>query len=523
MYGDFLKLFDLLNFNHFKEVFSMCKTLSNLRVSYVRHHVFVWMALAILSCFCAPAVSGAQQATAAEAAPETVGPGELLWKFETETRLRSFTHSLVGPTSAAIADGMIYFGGFDGNLYAVDRQTGQERWRFETGDSVFAFPPTIADGVIYFGSFDYNLYAVDIETGQEKWRFETRGKVDSSPAIVDGVAYFGSWDNNFYAVDIETGQEKWRFETGGRVETSPSVVDGAVYFGSWDDHFYAVDIETGQEKWKFKTGFHSMGNSSSPAIVDGVVYIGSDDKHLYALDLETGQEIWRFNTKGDTPSSPTIVDGVVYIGSQDAHLYAVNSQTGQEKWKFRTNGFVFSSPTVADGVVYVGSRDYNLYAVDSQTGQELWRFETEGAVIGSPVFADGVVYFLSGDGTFYAVRAAAATVSEVIASKVEDLVGIWETRFMGAVAYMQFEADGTVKLAYTIKDMKRTQIMSGKVWFEGTVFHMDDNIDSGEGTYEVRVQKEGDRPVHLSFIAIDDAHNPNRLRDLTKGMTRVEP
>jgi len=58
--------------------------------------------------------------TPTEAAPEAIGPGELLWMFETEAIFGAFTKSLMGPTSAAIADGVIYFGGFDGNLYAVD-------------------------------------------------------------------------------------------------------------------------------------------------------------------------------------------------------------------------------------------------------------------------------------------------------------------------------------------------------------------------------------------------------------------
>ncbi|HPL05588.1 MAG TPA: PQQ-binding-like beta-propeller repeat protein, partial [Bacteroidales bacterium] len=58
----------------------------------------------------------------------------------------------------------------------------------------------IADGVVYFGSFDGNLYAVDIKTGQEKWKFKTKYWVLSSPAIADGVVYFGSFDGNLYAV-----------------------------------------------------------------------------------------------------------------------------------------------------------------------------------------------------------------------------------------------------------------------------------------------------------------------------------
>ena len=109
---------------------------------------------------------------------------------------------------------MVYFGSYDNHIYAVDAETGGERWRFETGDSVHS-SPAVADGVLYSGSRDGNLYAVNIQTGEEKWRFRTEGKVKSSPSVAGGVVYFGSYDRNLYAVDTQTGEELWRLETEG--------------------------------------------------------------------------------------------------------------------------------------------------------------------------------------------------------------------------------------------------------------------------------------------------------------------
>ena len=94
---------------------------------------------------------------------------------------------------------------------------------------------------------------------------------------------------------------------------------------------------------------------------------------------------------------------------------------------------------------------------------------------------------------------------------------------MGGVAYMQFEEDGTVNLASTVETLESAPMISGTFWFVGTGFNIDDNMSYGKGTYEVRVQKEGDKPIHLSFIIIEDANNPNRAQYLTNGMSRVEP
>ena len=79
---------------------------------------------------------------------------------------------------------------------------------------MFLSSPVVANGPVYFGSGDGNLYALDAGTGALNWKFQTGDVVHASPAYADGVVYFGSWDSYFYAVDAKTGAEKWRFHGG---------------------------------------------------------------------------------------------------------------------------------------------------------------------------------------------------------------------------------------------------------------------------------------------------------------------
>ena len=81
----------------------------------------------------------------------------------------------------AVAGGVVYFGGQDSYQYAVDAQTGVERWRFEMGAA--AILPAVADGVVYFGSSDCNLYTLDAQSGAERWRFQTVVSIWLSPAV----------------------------------------------------------------------------------------------------------------------------------------------------------------------------------------------------------------------------------------------------------------------------------------------------------------------------------------------------
>ena len=82
---------------------------------------------------------------------------------------------------------------------AGPKQFNELIWEFRTDDGVWS-SPAVLDGVVYFGSFDGYLYAVDINTGQEQWKFKTDAGVFSSPAVSDGVVYFGNYDGYIYAL-----------------------------------------------------------------------------------------------------------------------------------------------------------------------------------------------------------------------------------------------------------------------------------------------------------------------------------
>jgi outer membrane protein assembly factor BamB len=317
------------------------------------------------------------------------GPGDQEWAFETGDWVLS---------SPTVADGTVYVGSFDGNLYAVDAGSGNQEWAFEC-DVVYS-SPTVVDGTVYVGSWDGNLYAVDTGSGDQEWAFGTGDAVTSSPTVAEGTVYVGSNDFNLYAVDAESGDQEWAFETANTVRSSPTVAEGTVYVGSNDFNLYAVDAESGNQEWASEPGYNIP--FSSPTVAEGTVYVGSGWK-LYAIDAGSGDQEWAFETGDAVYSSPTVTDGTVYVGSYDGNLYAVDAVSGDQKWAFETGSLVKSSPTVADGTVYVGSVDYNLYAVDARSGDQEWGFETGDQVRSSPTVADGTVYVGSEDGNLYAV------------------------------------------------------------------------------------------------------------------------
>jgi len=94
------------------------------------------------------------------------------------------------------------------------RQFHRVKWKFPTGDRVIS-SPVFKDNVIYFGGDDGNVYAVNAVTGSQIWKRATNGPAPATPAVADGTVYIGSYDGKFYALDAKTGALRWKVTNEG--------------------------------------------------------------------------------------------------------------------------------------------------------------------------------------------------------------------------------------------------------------------------------------------------------------------
>lgn len=73
-------------------------------------------------------------------------------------------------------------------LYAYDQFSGQEIWRFETGDIVGA-KPTIADSHVYVPTSDHYLYCLQLADGEEQWSIGFRSPLTNPPIVSDNWVF----------------------------------------------------------------------------------------------------------------------------------------------------------------------------------------------------------------------------------------------------------------------------------------------------------------------------------------------
>jgi outer membrane protein assembly factor BamB len=102
-------------------------------------------------------------------------------------------------SSLVVANSSVFVRSDDGGIHADDVDTEQQ-WILETGDLIRS-SPVVADGLFPCGGWDNNLYAVNANTGIERWKFETDGRIISTRKVTGEKIIFGSNDTNIYTLN----------------------------------------------------------------------------------------------------------------------------------------------------------------------------------------------------------------------------------------------------------------------------------------------------------------------------------
>jgi outer membrane protein assembly factor BamB len=360
------------------------------------------------------------------AAPDRREPGgtpaQPVWAFEAGSPLWA------GPT---FAGGVVYVGGTDSQVHAVEAGTGRKRWSFRAGGAIRA-RPTAANGAVYVQADDGFLYKLGAARGEERWRVRVvespierlpfdnpKSRYDrfgSDVTVAGGRLYLGTHDGKVLALDPDTGASLWSFATDDAVLAAPAVDQGRVYAGSFDKHVYALDAASGRRLWKRDTRGAVV---STPAVAGDRIVVGNRAYDVMALDARTGDVAWkRYVWFSWIESSAVVREGVAYVGSSDAAgVFAFDVATGRRLWAADVYGWAWGQPAVTEGRVYAATSSQagypaghraGLVALDRATGKVVWRYEApaekSGAfgLPGSTAVGDGLVFASGLDGKLLA-------------------------------------------------------------------------------------------------------------------------
>src|SRR5215472_1215142 len=381
-----------------------------------------------------------------------------------------------------VSNGLVYWGSNDGFERATDT-SGNLVWQTNLGrtsppactdPSSFGISstPTIttdvpvggATSVLYVGGGDSKVYALNAATGAVLWSYDVGGNPDTflwdSPLVYGnsvyiGVSSFGDCpltQGQVLQLNRVTGALQNTFNvvpngcTGGGVWSSPTLdaAAGTIYFTTGTPSPDCPSTPGGPSMVELHASDLSLVGSwtipvaqqtpdadfgATPTLFNGVIagqsvpLVGAIDKNgiFYAFkrDAVSSGPVWRTRIAtgggdpnvGNGPIAPAAFDGTtLYVGGDNTSgcsgtVNALNPSTGAFIWThcFTDGGFVEGAVTVTSGGVVAVGEGSNIAVVSAATGASLFTYATAGTVWGPASIVGSTLYDGDIAGNLYAL------------------------------------------------------------------------------------------------------------------------
>ncbi|WP_277556203.1 PQQ-binding-like beta-propeller repeat protein [Halobaculum limi] len=338
-------------------------------------------------------------------APDESGPKESIWyDWYVNTEVAG-GDARAEPT---IADGNLLFTDAE-SIHSVAIGSGSIEWSQSVGQVTGSM--AVRDGEVYFVTNQGQLGALDAQTGARQWRLQLEPNIIGSPTVTESHIFASSSADIFYAVERDSGSQDWTFSTeegrGSWPNNSPAVHEGTVFIPTHTGRIHALNVDDGEEEWMAET---KAFLDTPPVVTDEIVVAGGYNSDLVAYSTTGGYEQWRVTGAGRF-GAPAVANQTVFVTHRSG-LTAYDADDGTERWTYSgVPGVVGRQPIVADGVVYVGGD--RLVALDAETGSVFASFNPDytqhgdqyGTGIESPVIADGTIFARDEYGGVYALSA----------------------------------------------------------------------------------------------------------------------
>ena len=207
--------------------------------------------------------------------------GKILWTVRRDFPVKRPV--IKGQASPICYDNTVYAGFSDGTFVAVNMFNGATifekkfgtRTKFKDVDST----PYVDQKRIVVASYDGNLYCLDRPTGNIIWSMQ-EGSAKSA-RVVDDKVYYSSNEGGIYVLNLNTGSVIWSIllkDSG--IATSPAIMGDYIVVGSSERGIAVYDKNNGRFVYEFNSG---TGVFANPVVDSDMIYFFSNYGVLYAI------------------------------------------------------------------------------------------------------------------------------------------------------------------------------------------------------------------------------------------------
>lgn len=316
----------------------------------------------------------------------------------------------------AVYGDRVFVSGADGEVSALERDTGKVIWR-KSLDVVVGGGVSADAGMVLLGTLDGEVIALNQESGDELWRSRVSSEILSAP-VTDGVyVAVQSIDDHLSVFDARSGDFLWRQDTLQpaltlRGSASPLLFTEAVFAGFASGEAKAFRLQNGAPLWSARIAMPSgrtelermVDVRGTPLMVGETIFFTSFQGNIAALELYTGRVRW----SKQLSSYESMADGFgsVYVTSEEGYVTSVDQRSGASNW--RQTDFEFrqlSAPATFSSYLVVGDGEGYLHVLSQVDGSQIGRFKVASSAIKAQPQVDiDLILVMTSDGELVALK-----------------------------------------------------------------------------------------------------------------------
>jgi outer membrane protein assembly factor BamB len=220
------------------------------------------------------------------------------------------------------------------------------------GDGLYQLQPVIAGDRIYAAAADGEVRAIERESGRTIWRERLEVGLSGGVGFFEGSLYLGGSDGEVLRLDASSGEVLWQGSVSGEVLAAPQGDGEIVAVQTYDGKLYGLNHETGERLWRYDSNVPvlTIRGTSTPILRDGVVYAGFASGRVLAFDTDDGATLWEARIaipQGrseierivDVDGTMAISGSELYVASYQGRISALDIRTGRKIWQRNVSSF----------------------------------------------------------------------------------------------------------------------------------------------------------------------------------------
>jgi outer membrane protein assembly factor BamB len=241
-------------------------------------------------------------------------------------------------------------------------------WRWQQPSSVASNGAPLIEGDTIYVNLGSRTYAVDRATGNTKWKFPNglplEGLTRRSPVKVGDTLVIQTDQRKIFGVDPSNGAIKWTYNAPFALTSQSVAVGKFLTFAMEGYNMMTINTENGEPiydaPYKLLDGIAGLLNSDGK---DSVLFFDNRNQ-LKSVSVTTKKVNWKlpFQSK-PVDGSVTIVNGTAYCYS-GTFLVALNASSGNVRFQQPMKEPMIFSPEVGGGYILSTTREGKVYTFD---------------------------------------------------------------------------------------------------------------------------------------------------------------